>query len=81
MEGSQGGALRTLEWTDLVQKPDAAALPFSFKYFQQIEGSIALPPDFIPHRVRVNVRSNRARPNRSCPARPSSSGCLTHGIW
>ncbi|HMN35988.1 MAG: hypothetical protein RBT79_03050 [Chiayiivirga sp.] len=73
VEGSQGGALRTLEWTDLVQKPDAAALPFSFKYFQQIEGSIALPPDFIPHRVRVNVRSNQGQTEQVVPWPDASS--------
>lgn len=67
VEGSQGGALRTLEWADLVQKPDAEAQPFSFKYFQQIEGSIALPTDFLPHRVRVRVRSDQGQTEQVVP--------------
>ncbi len=73
VEGSQGGALRTLEWNELVQKPDAAAQPFSFKYFQQIEGSIALPADFLPHRVRVNVRSDQGQTEQVVPWPDASS--------
>jgi hypothetical protein len=73
VEGSQGGALRTLDWADLLQKPEAAAQPFSFKYFQQIEGSIALPPDFLPHRVRVNVRSDQGQTEQVVPWPDASS--------
>ena len=67
VEGSQGGQLRTLGWADLVQTPDAKARPFSFKYFQQIEGSIALPAGFVPHRVRVNLRSDQGQTEQVVP--------------
>jgi hypothetical protein len=57
VEGVSGGRLRTLSWDELVQKTGAPGQPFSFRYFQQLEGSIALPPDFTPQRVRVQLRS------------------------
>src|SRR5687768_1105851 len=57
VEGVSGGRLRTLTWNELLQKPDAPGQPFSFRYFQQLEGSIALPADFTPQRVRVQLRS------------------------
>lgn len=67
VEGTQGGKLRTLDWAELVQTPDAKAQPFSFKYFQQIEGSVALPADFVPHRVRVNIRSDQGQTEQVVP--------------
>ena len=48
---------QTVPWNELLQKPDAPGQPFSFRYFQQLEGSIALPADFTPQRVRVQLRS------------------------
>ena len=57
VEGVSGGRLQTVPWTELLQKPDAPGQPFSFRYFQQLEGSIALPADFTPQRVRVQLRS------------------------
>ena len=57
VEGVSGGRLQTVPWNELLQKPDAPGQPFSFRYFQQLEGSIALPADFTPQRVRVQLRS------------------------
>src|SRR5687767_3574915 len=57
IEGVSGGRLRTLSWNELLQKPNAPGQPFSFRYFQQLEGSIVLPADFTPQRVRVQLRS------------------------
>lgn len=57
VEGVSGGRLRTLTWNELLQKPNAPGQPFSFRYFQQLEGSIVLPADFTPQRVRVQLRS------------------------
>lgn len=67
VEGTQGGKLRTLGWPDLMQAPEAKPRAFSFKYFQQIEGSIALPADFVPHRVRVNIRSDQGQTEKVVP--------------
>ncbi len=51
VEGTQAGKLRRLGWADLRQQPDAPGIPYSFKYFQQIEGDLLLPPGFKPVRV------------------------------
>ncbi|MCX7557391.1 hypothetical protein OS187_11300 [Xanthomonadaceae bacterium JHOS43] len=67
IDGTQHGKLHTLTWTDLVQSPDAAARKFSFKYFQQIEGSVAMPVDFVPHRVRVSIRSDQGQTEQVVP--------------
>lgn len=77
VEGTQGGRLRTLDWADLVQTPDAKARPFSFKYFQQIEGSVALPADFVPHRVRVNIRSDQGQTEQVVPWPDSATPGVT----
>lgn len=75
VEGSLDGSLQTLEWGDLLQNPEAPAQTFSFKYFQQIEGSIALPTNFLPHRVRVLLQSDQGRAEQVIPwSEPSSSG-------
>ena len=57
VDGVREGKLDSLAWADLVQTPEAPPQVFSFKYFQQLEGSVMLPPGFTPHRVRVSVRS------------------------
>jgi hypothetical protein len=56
--GVREGRLVNLGWAELLQKPDASGQPFSFRYFQQLEGSVMLPEGFTPQRVRVQLRSN-----------------------
>jgi hypothetical protein len=58
IEGVRGGKLSTIKWDELLQKPDAPAKPFSFRYFQQLEDSVMLPPGFTPQRVRVSLNAN-----------------------
>jgi hypothetical protein len=55
VDGVSGGKLKTLNWSQLLQKPGAPAQDFSFRYFQQIEGDVMLPLGFTPQRVRVSV--------------------------
>lgn len=57
IEGVRAGRLATLRWDDLLQKANAPGQPFSFRYFQQVEGSVMLPPGFKPQRVRVQLRA------------------------
>lgn len=54
VEGTRAGKLQRLAWSDLRQQADAPGLPYSFKYFQQVEGDLVLPADFQP--VRVTAR-------------------------
>ena len=55
VEGTEAGKLRRLGWADLRQQPNAPGVPFSFKYFQQVEGDLLLPPGFKPVRVIARV--------------------------
>lgn len=54
VEGTQDGRLRQLDWASLRQQLEAPGVPYSFKYFQQVQGDIVLPPGLTP--VRVTVR-------------------------
>lgn len=64
VEGVQDGKLVNLAWADLLQSPQAKPQDFSFKYFQQLEGSVMLPTGFTPHRVRVSLRSDGGQTER-----------------
>ena len=55
VEGVRAGKLETIQWDELLQAPKAPAKPFSFRYFQQLEDSIMLPPGFTPQRVNVSL--------------------------
>ncbi|HSX61926.1 MAG TPA: DUF6776 family protein [Tahibacter sp.] len=52
IEGVANGQLKTLAWTDL-GAGNAAGLPFSFKYFQRVPGTVMLPEGFTPNRIKV----------------------------
>lgn len=67
VEGVSGGRLRSLRWEELLQKPGAPGQPFSFRYFQQLEGSIVLPAGFTPQRVRVQLRSDGSTVDQAFP--------------
>lgn len=56
VEGTRGGKLETLDWGRLRQQSQADGMAYSFKYFQQIEGEIVLPPDFQPLRVTARLQ-------------------------
>lgn len=67
IEGVSGGRLRSLGWDELLQKPGSPGQPFSFRYFQQLQGSIALPQGFTPQRVRVQLRSGGSTVDQAFP--------------
>jgi hypothetical protein len=56
VEGSRDGHLQRLDWPQLRQQPDAPGIDYSFKYFQQAEGDILLPPGLAPVRVIVRLQ-------------------------
>jgi len=58
VNGVRDGRLTTLAWRDLAPNQDGAGLPFSFKYFQQITGTLMLPDKFVPNRIRVEAEAN-----------------------
>lgn len=55
LEGSRNGRLQQLDWNALRQQTGAPSVPYSFKYFQQVEGDILLPPGFKPVRLIVKL--------------------------
>lgn len=55
VDGIRAGKLATLAWTDLAPNQEASGLPFSFKYFQQVAGTVMLPAGFTPNRVHVEA--------------------------
>lgn len=53
VDGVRAGKLLSVPWEGLLQKPKAPGQPFSFRYFQQLEGSVILPPGMTPQHVHV----------------------------
>lgn len=66
VEGVRDGRLVTLGWDDLAPA-GGEEVRFSFRYFQQVEGSILLPDDFAPQRVRVDLRSDAGNTQQAFP--------------
>lgn len=62
VEGTRDGRMQQLDWNALRQQPDAPGVDYSFKYFQQVEGDILLPPGLKPVRVVVNVSPTGGKP-------------------
>ena len=58
VDGVRAGKLGTVKWDELVQTPKSPGKPYSFRYFQQLEDSVMLPPGFTPQRVRVTLQGN-----------------------
>ncbi len=51
VEASKGGRMHKLAWDELRQQQRAPGVEYSFRYFQQVEGDIVLPPGVKPVRV------------------------------
>ena len=56
VEGTRGGQLQKLAWGDLRQQANAPGVPYSFKYFQQVDGDIFLPAGVTPVKVTVRLQ-------------------------
>lgn len=61
VDGVRDGKLGTVGWDELSQVKNAPGKAFSFRYFQQLEDSVMLPPGFTPQRVRVTLDGNAGR--------------------
>jgi hypothetical protein len=48
--------MQKLDWAQLRQQPAPAPLEYSFKYFQQVEGDVLLPPGLQPVRVVARLQ-------------------------
>jgi hypothetical protein len=62
VEGLRNGKVVLLAGKDLGDPAHADGLPFSFKYFEQLHATIALPADFRPVRLRIGVTAEGSDP-------------------
>jgi len=62
LEGTRDGKLQKLAWGDLRQQPSAPGVPYSFKYFQQVEGDIFVPAGVTPVKVTVRLQPRSGAP-------------------
>lgn len=61
IEGVADGQLQTLDWNALNQGRDKSGTAYSFKYFQQVSGTIMLPVGFSANRVLVRADGEGGR--------------------
>jgi hypothetical protein len=73
IEGTLDDRPVTLYWSRITEKGTSEP-EFRFKYFQQIEGYLALPPEFLPARLIVTLT---ARERREPVKRSFEWGALT----
>lgn len=62
VEGIQDHKVATLEGTALGQATAASRIAFSFRYFQQVQGSFTLPAGFQPTRLRLVAQADGGQP-------------------
>ena len=74
VDGVRDGKLSSLDWEELMQSPQATPQGFSFRYFQQLEGSLMLPAGFTPHRVRVQLQSDGRQSEQVFPWKATQAG-------
>ena len=67
VEGISLGRLKTVPWENLVQKSDIGGKAYSFRYFEELEGSVLLPSGFTPQRVKVSLRGNNGQADQVFP--------------
>ncbi|MFC5436709.1 DUF6776 family protein [Rhodanobacter umsongensis] len=62
VEGLRNDKVVSLDWPALGNAAQKDGMPFRFMYFQQLHGTIVLPPDFRPTRLRIDVRPASGEP-------------------
>lgn len=65
VEGIAGGKLETLGWKALADGENAGGVDYSFKYFQQVRGTMMFPDGFAPNRVVVHAEGDGAHAEQS----------------
>ena len=74
VEGVRAGKLATVSWDDLHQKPGSTGQEYSFRYFQELTGTVMLPKDFTPQRVRVSLRGGAGGADQTFDWKLAGSG-------
>lgn len=74
IDGTRAGKLQTLQWADLLQKPQAPGQAFKFRYFQKVDGVVMLPAGFTPHQVKVILHAEGNTVQQAFPWADALSG-------
>ena len=74
VEGVKAGKLVTLGWDELHQRSAVPGQEYSFRYFQQLGGSVMLPKDFTPQRVRISLTGPGGSANQTFDWKLAGSG-------
>ena len=78
VEGLRGDKVVALDWSALGDAAQKDGLPFHFTYFQQLQGTIVLPADFRPTRLRILVQPSSGAPvSRAVTWAAALSGNIT----
>lgn len=62
VEGLRHDKVVSLDWSALGNATQKDGLPFRFMYFQQLHGTIVLPVDFRPTRLRISIQPASGEP-------------------
>jgi hypothetical protein len=62
VEGLRHDKVASLDWAMLGNPMLKDGMPFRFMYFQQLHGTIVLPPDFRPTRLHIDIRPAKGEP-------------------
>ena len=62
VEGMRHDKVVTLDWSALGDAAKKNGLPFRFTYFQELQGTIVLPADFRPTRLRIHIQPASGTP-------------------
>jgi hypothetical protein len=60
--GQQGDKTLQLSLYQVSAQVTAPSIPLNFKYFQTLDGDMALPQDFVPQTVELVVKTNDRKP-------------------
>jgi len=78
VEGLRGDKVITLDWSALGDAAQKDGLPFHFTYFQQLQGTIVLPGNFRPTRLRIHIQPASGAPvTRAVSWAAAMSGNIT----
>lgn len=61
IDGVRSGSLTRMRWKDISAPEQKDGLDFKFRYFQQLHGTVLLPKDFTPNRLRITLDPRRGK--------------------
>ncbi|KGI76762.1 DUF6776 family protein [Oleiagrimonas soli] len=61
IDGVRSGTLARMHWKDISAPDQKDGMAFKFKYFQQLHGTVMLPKDFTPNRLRISISPDGAK--------------------